>query len=86
MDNEQLKKGKELSEKIERIESQIQKWEDATGIFGISFTKAKNSWDTKTQDIQDVQTYPIDFNILKTLSLKNLEEKLSEAKKEFEKL
>ena len=86
MNNEQLKKGKELSEKIERIETQIQKWEDATGIFGISFTKAKYSWDVKTHDIQNVETYPIDFNVLKTLSLKNLEEKLQEVKKEFENL
>ena len=86
MNNEQLKKGKELSEKIERIETQIKKWEDATGIFGISFTKVKDSWVTKTQDIQNVETYPIDFNVLKTLSLKNLEEKLQEVKKEFENL
>lgn len=83
---ENLEKGNDLKKKIQNVEQQVEKWEGAKGIFNISFTATENSWDTKRQDFNNIETYPIDFDVLKTLSLKKLNDKLSELKKEFENL
>ena len=83
MNIEQLKKGNELSEKIKRIEVQINKWKEARGVFEITFT---NKEFMQTEDIRNVETFPIDFDVLKTLSLKTLEEVFERTKKEFEEL
>ena len=83
---ENLEKGNDLKKKIENIENQIQKWEGAKSIYNISLSKSVNSWDTKNQDFNHIETYPIDFEVLKTLALKKLNDKLSDLKKEFENL
>lgn len=86
MDLEKLAKANDLKNKIEKVESQIEKWEGANGIFNISLTKTANSWEVQTHDFNNIELYPIDFEVLKTLALKKLNNKLSELKTEFENL
>lgn len=83
MNNEQLKKGNELLEKIGRISAQIEILTNHNGIFSINLSNcAKGS----TSGTHNFQAKYFDFDVMKTLAMKRLENELLEAKEEFKNL
>ena len=85
MDFEKLTKGTELKSKIERLKEQKNKFEKATGIYNITFTD-KKPYETKTQDYTHINENYINFDVLKTLAIKKIDDELMETEKEFKNL
>ena len=81
MTREQLFKGVELSKEISNLEEQLSTWK-----------RANRFSDNEARLIDDkgyrctTTTIYVDFNVLKTLTISNIEKKLNELKDEFQKL
>ena len=82
MNKENLKRGQELSEKIEKLEGQLKTLELSNGIYDgqIGFCKENGIC------IGKVNIFWIDFDVLKCLAISKITKKLNEYKQEFEKL
>ena len=82
MNKENLKRGQELSEKIEKLEGQLKTLELSNGIYDgqIGFCKENGNFTGK------VNSFWIDFDVLKCLAISKITKKLNEYKQEFEKL
>ena len=81
MNKENLKRGQQLSEDIEKLEEQLKTLELATSIYDgqIGFYK-------ETSYLGKVNSFWIDFEVLKVLAINKITKKLNEYKQEFEKL
>lgn len=82
MTKEQLQNGKELAEKIEKLEAQLLCCKTANRFYFETIDLYSN--DRKHYDKID-RKY-IDFEVLKTLTIARIEKELNELKTEFEKL
>lgn len=82
MTKEQLQNGKELAEKIEKLEAQLLGWKTANRLYFETIDLYSN--DGKRYDKID-RKY-IDFEVLKILTIARIEKELNELKTEFEKL
>ena len=82
MNKENLKRGQELSEKIEKLEVQLETLELATSIYNgqIGFCNKNGRFTGK------VNSFWIDFDVLKCLAINKITKRLEEIKKEFEAL
>lgn len=82
MNKENLKRGQELSEKIEKLEEQLKILELSNGIYDgqIGFCKENGNFTGK------VNSFWIDFDVLKCLAINKITKRLEEIKKEFEAL
>ncbi len=82
MNKENLKRGQELSDKIEKLERQLKTLELSNGIYEgqIGFCKENGIC------IGKVNSFWIDFDVLKALAINKITKKLNEYKQEFEKL
>lgn len=82
MNKENLKRGQELSEDIDKLEEQLKTLELATSIYDgqIGFCKENGSC------IGKVNSFWVDFDVLKVLAIIKITKKLNEYKQEFEKL
>lgn len=87
MTEEQLKKGQNLIDKINRLEKRIAIWNKSTGIhyFTISYPDERYSCQEETYEDGYVSDY-IDFDVIKTLVLSNMNKRLDELKEQFRKL
>ena len=81
MNKENLKRGQQLSEDIEKLEEQLKTLELATSIYDgqIGFYK-------EASYLGKVNSSWIDFEVLKVLAISKITKKLNEYKQEFEKL
>ena len=81
MNKENLKRGQQLSEDIEKLEEQLKTLELATSIYEgqIGFYK-------ETSFLGKVNSYWLDFDVLKCLAINKITKRLEEIKKEFEAL
>ena len=81
MNKENLKRGQQLSEDIEKLEEQLKTLELATNMYEgqIGFYKG-------TSCLGKVDSFWIDFEVLKVLAINKITKKLNEYKQEFEKL
>ena len=81
MNKENLKRGQQLSEDIEKLEEQLKTLELATSIYEgqIGFYK-------ETSFLGKVNSYWIDFDVLKCLAINKITKRLEEIKKEFKAL
>ena len=82
MNKENLKRGQELSDKIEKLEGQLKTLELSNGIYDgqIGFCKENGCC------IGKVNSFWIDFDVLKCLAINKITKRLEEIKKEFEAL
>ena len=82
MNKENLKRGQELSDKIEKLEGQLKTLELSNGIHDgqIGFCKENGIC------IGKVNSFWIDFDVLKVLAINKITKKLNEYKQEFENL
>ena len=80
MNKENLKRGQELSEKIEKLEEQLKILELSNGLYDgqIGFCNKNGSFTGK------VNSFWIDFDVLKRLAINKITKRLEEIKKEFE--
>lgn len=81
MNKENLKRGQQLSEDIEKLEEQLKTLELATSMYEgqIGFYKG-------TSYLGKVNSFWIDFEVLKVIAISKITKKLNEYKQEFEKL
>ena len=81
MNKENLKRGQQLSEDIEKLEEQLKTLELATSIYDgqIGFYEG-------TSYLGKVNSFWIDFDVLKCLAINKITKRLEEIKKEFEAL
>ena len=81
MNKENLKRGQQLSEDIDKLEEQLKTLELATSIYDgqIGFYNG-------TSYLGKVNSFWIDFEVLKVLAISKITKKLNEYKQEFEKL
>lgn len=81
MNKENLKRGQQLSEDIEKLEEQLKTLELATSIYEgqIGFYK-------EASYLGKVNSSWLDFDVLKCLAINKITKRLEEIKKEFEAL
>lgn len=87
MNKEQLQKGKQLAENIEKLEAQLEGWKvgDCFSYETISiYMKAKEN--ITSRHLDKLQTKYIDFSVVKAIAISRIEKELNELKTEFEKL
>ena len=82
MNKENLKRGQELSDNIERLERQLNVLNKATNLS--SSTIRFN--ESVTEHAGEISASWIDFEVLKALAISKITKKLNEYKQEFEKL
>ena len=82
MNKENLKRGQQLSEDIEKLEEQLKTLELSNGIYDgqIGFCKENGCC------IGKINSFWIDFEVLKVLAINKITKKLNEYKQEFENL
>ena len=81
MNKENLKRGQQLSEDIEKLEEQLKILELATSIY-----EGKTGFYKGTSFLGKIDSFWIDFEVLKVLAINKITKKLNEYKHEFEKL
>ena len=81
MNKENLKRGQQLSEDIEKLEEQLKTLELATSIY-----EGKIGFYKGTSFLGKIDSFWIDFEVLKVLAINKITKKLNEYKQEFEKL
>ena len=87
MTEEQLRNGQNLIDKINRLEKRIAVWNKSTGIhhLTISYPGERYSCQEEIYDDGYVSDY-IDFDVIKTLVLSNMNKRLNELKEQFQNL
>lgn len=83
MTNEQLQKGKTLSEQIGALEAQLEGWKRATRFMyeNVTLFCKEDEW-----VFDKIKTSFIDFDVMKTLTIARIEKELSKLKTDFENL
>ena len=82
MNKENLKRGQELSDNIERLERQLNVLNKATNLS----SSAIRLYESGVGDAGEISASWIDFEVLKVLAISKITKKLNEYKQEFEKL
>ena len=87
MTEEQLKDGQNLIDKINRLEKRIAVWNKSTRIhhLTISYPNERYSYQEETYEDNNVSAY-IDFDVIKTLVLSNMNKRLNALKEQFKNL
>lgn len=87
MTEEQLKKGQDLIDKIKKLEKRIEIWNKSTKIHNLvlSYPSERFSYQDETYEDYNVYAY-IDFDVIKTLVLSNMNKRLNELKAQFQNL
>jgi len=87
MTEKQLIEGKNLIDKIKKLEKRIEVWNKSTGIdcLVLLYPKENYSYQSETCEDNNVSGY-IDFDIIKTLVLSNMNKRLNELKEQFQNL
>lgn len=87
MTEEQLKEGQDLIEKIKRLEKRIEIWSKSTEIHHLVLSYPSKLYNCQSETYEDhnVSAY-VDFNVIKTLVLSNMNKRLNELKEQFEDL
>ena len=81
MNKENLKRGQQLSEDIEKLEEQLKTLELATNMYEVQI-----GFYNGTSFLGKIDSFWIDFEVLKVLAISKITKKLNEYKQEFEKL
>ena len=84
MTDEQLKRGRELKSKIDRLKGKIGYWEKATCITEI-YIQYPCTYPAENRTFTDNGSY-VNFEILKTLTLQAMNKELEELEKEYREL
>lgn len=87
MTEEQLKEGQDLIDKIKRLEKKIKIWNKSIEInhLVLSYPSEIYSCQSETYEDCNVSAY-IDFDVIKTLVLSNMNKRLNELKEQFQDL
>lgn len=87
MTEKQLTEGKNLIDKINRLEKRIAVWNKSTGIHHLAISYPDERYSCKEETYEDgyISDY-IDFNVIKTLVLSNMNKRLNELKEQFQNL
>lgn len=87
MTEKQLTEGKDLIDKIKKLEKRIEIWNKSTEIHHLvlAYPGERYSCQSETYEDYSVSAY-IDFNVIKTLVLSNMNKRLNELKEQFENL
>lgn len=85
MNHEKLKKANDLSEKIEKVEEERDKWNTSSGpnYLGIMTCRRANNL---REQAESVNLDYVDFEVLKTLALSKINKRLAELQSEFDNL
>lgn len=87
MTEEQLKKGQDLIEKIKKLEKRIEIWNKSTGIDRLVLLYPSERYSCQSETCEDYNTSAyIDFDIIKTFVLSNMNKRLNELKEQFQNL
>ena len=81
MTDEQLKRGQELKSDIDRLKDRIEYWEKARGVTEIRLHYL-NAYPSETRSFAD-EGYYINFEVLKTLTLQSMRDRLEKLEKEY---
>lgn len=87
MTEKQLTEGQNLIDKIKKLEKRIEVWNKSTGIdrLVLLYPKENYSYQSETCEDYNVSNY-IDFDVVKTLALSNMNKRLNELKAQFQNL
>lgn len=87
MTEEQLKDGQDLIDQIKKLEQRIEIWNKSTKIYNLilSYPSKIYSGQSQTWEDHNISAY-IDFDLIKTLVLSNLNKRLNELKEQFQNL
>lgn len=87
MTEKQFTESQNLIDKIKKLEKRIEIWNKSTEIHHLvlSYPDERYSCQSETYEDYSVSAY-IDFNVIKTLVLSNMNKRLNELKKQFENL
>lgn len=87
MTEKQLTEGQNLIDKIKKLEKRIEIWNKSTKIHHLvlSYPNERFSYQDETCEDHNVSAY-IDFDVIKTLVLSNMNKRLNELKEQFENL
>lgn len=87
MTEKQLTEGQNLIDKIKKLEKRIEIWNKSTGIHQLvlSYPSERYSCQSETYEDYSVSAY-IDFDVIKTLVLSNMNKRLNELKEQFQNL
>lgn len=87
MTEKQLTEGKNLIDKIKKLEKRIEIWNKSTEIHHLvlSYPMKGYSYQSETYEDCNVSSY-IDFDVIKTLVLSNMNKRLTELKEQFQNL
>lgn len=87
MTEKQLTEGQNLIDKIKKLEKRIEIWNKSTEIHQIvvSYPGERYSCQSEIYEDYDVSAY-IDFDVVKTLALSNMNKRLNALKEQFQNL
>lgn len=87
MTEKQLTEGQNLIDKIKKLEKRVEIWNKSTGIhhLTLSYPSERYSRQDETCEDYNVSAY-IDFDVIKTLVLSNMNKRLNELKEQFQNL
>lgn len=84
MTDEQLKKGQDLKSQIDELKGKIVYWEKAACITEIHL-QYPHAYPSESRTFTDEGKY-VNFDVIKTLTLQNMNTKLEELEKEYKEL
>lgn len=84
MTEEQVKKGKELLAKLEKLKDNRKLWERAVQLYRMSLTHKYEY--IQPSDVFDVYSHYVDFDKLKEDTLANIDRLIQETQREFDNL
>lgn len=87
MTEEQLKEGQDLIDQIKKLEKRIKIWNKSTKIYNLilSYPSEIHRGQSETCEDCNVSAY-INFDVIKTLVLSNMNKRLNELKEQFQNL
>lgn len=87
MTEEQLTEGKNLINKIKSLEKRIEIWNKSTRVDHLVLFYPSERYSGQSETYEDYNTSAyIDFDIIKTLVLSNMNKRLNELKEQFQNL
>lgn len=82
MDNDKLKKGLSLSQKIDELKSELENWTDSKSIYCLEIQGERNNAGFRKQ----ARTSFVNFEVIKSLTLSEIGKQLQQLEVEFGKL
>ena len=73
MTNEQLEQGNKLNEQLQRLITQKKLWEESTSFYRIELKRP----------VKDIDLNFVDFDYVKYLTIRKIQERINELQKEF---